>query len=43
MLLEVQNRIDNVVDTAIKQIEKFADPQPEAKVIQFRPPQAAVA
>lgn len=43
MLLEVQDRIDNVVDTAIKQIEKFADPQPEAKVIQFRHPQAAVA
>ena len=43
MLLEVQNRIDTVVDTAIKQVEKFADPQPEAKVIQFRSPQAAVA
>jgi len=41
MLLEVQDRIDNVVDTAIKQIEKFADPQPEAQVIQFRRPKAA--
>jgi len=41
MLLEVQDRIDSVVDTAIKQIEKFADPQPEAQVIQFRRPKAA--
>jgi hypothetical protein len=43
MLLDVQNRIDTVVDTAIKQIEKFADPQPEARVFEFRRPQAAVA
>lgn len=41
MLLEVQNRIEHVVDTAIKQIEKFADPQPEADVVQFRRPKAA--
>ena len=41
MLLEVQNRIEHVVDTAIKQIEKFADPQPEAEVVQFRRPKAA--
>ena len=41
MLLEVQDRIEHVVDTAIKQIEKFADPQPEAQVVQFRRPKAA--
>lgn len=35
MLLDVQNRIDSVIDTAIKQIEKFADPQPEARVFEF--------
>jgi hypothetical protein len=40
-LLAVQDRMDSVVDAAVKQIEKFADPQPEAQVIQFRRPKAA--
>ena len=41
MVLRVQQRIEDVMDTAVKQIEQFADPQPEAKVIQFRAPHAA--
>jgi hypothetical protein len=41
MVLRVQDRIEHVIDTAVKQIEKFADPQPEADVIQFRRPSAA--
>lgn len=40
-LLQVQDRIEHVVDTAVKQIEKFADPQAEAQVIEFRRPKAA--
>ena len=38
-----RQRIDKVVDMAIKQIESYADPQPEAEVgqVPLRPPRAA--
>lgn len=35
MVLRVQQRIEGVIDVAIKQVEQFADPTPEAKVIEF--------
>jgi hypothetical protein len=35
LVLAAQQRIDEVLDTAVKQVEQFADPQPMAQVIEF--------
>lgn len=43
MVLEIQQRIEDVVDMATKQVEGYADPEPEAEVVKFpqRPTRAA--